>query len=252
MNDIGKQLKELREQNNLTRKEAVDKLREHGIDISDKTLYGYESGRNSANADMFLALCKIYKCNNIMETFSDTVEEVLFTNIEWNIIEKYRDLDDRGKEHVNSVLGWEIERTKLIADKDTQLSDLHQQLNIRKLQSRLRLYTYMDKIACAGTGFYFDDIPTDTLEAPYMKGADFIIGVSGDSMEPNYHDGERLYVQKVKKLTLGDVGIFTIHNECFVKELGELGLISRNPEYEDIKGTEDVRLIGRVLGKVEE
>lgn len=252
MNDIGKHLKELREQSNLTRKEAVDKLRALGIDISDKTLYGYESGRNSANADMFLALCKIYKCNNIMETFSDTVEEVLFTNIELNIIEKYRDLDDRGKEHVNTVLGWEIECTKLIADKDTQLSDLHQQLNIRKLQSHLRLYTYMDKIACAGTGFYFDDIPTDTLEAPYMKGADFIIGVSGDSMEPNYHDGERLYVQKVKELTLGDVGIFTIHNECFVKELGELGLISRNPEYEDIKGTEDVRLIGRVLGKVEE
>ena len=63
---------------------------------------------------------------------------------------------------------------------------------------------------------------------------------------------KKLYVQKVKELTLGDVGIFTIHNECFVKELGDRGLISRNPEYEDIEGTEDVRLIGRVLGKVEE
>lgn len=252
MNNIGKQLKELREQNNLTRKEAVDKLRELGIDISDKTLYGYESGRNSANADMFLALCKIYKCNNIMETFSDTVEDVLFTNIEWNIIEKYRALDDLGKEYVNTILNWEVERTKLIADKDTQLSDLRQRLNIQTIQTRLRLYTYMGKIACAGSGFYFDDIPTDTLEAPYMNGADFIIGVNGDSMEPTYHDGEKLYIQKIRELTLGDVGIFTIRNECFVKELGERGLISRNPEYDDIEGTEDVRLIGRVLGKVED
>ena len=132
------------------------------------------------------------------------------------------------------------------------MTELRHQLAAKRSQTRLRLYTYLGKIACAGTGFYFDDIPTDTLEAPFLNGADFIIGVSGDSMEPNYHDGEKLYVQKVKELTLGDVGIFTIHNECFVKELGDRGLISRNPEYEDIEGTEDVRLIGRVLGKVEE
>lgn len=51
--NVGERLKKLREVNNMTRKEAADKLRELGIDISDKTLYGYESGRNSANADMF-------------------------------------------------------------------------------------------------------------------------------------------------------------------------------------------------------
>ena len=33
-------------------------------------------------------------------------------------------------------------------------------------------YRFVDgKIACAGTGFYFDDIPTDTIEAPYVEGA---------------------------------------------------------------------------------
>ena len=59
--NVGEKLKFLRESNNMTRKDAADKLREFGVDISDKTLYGYESGRNSANADMFLTLCKIYK-----------------------------------------------------------------------------------------------------------------------------------------------------------------------------------------------
>lgn len=81
--NIGEKLKLLRENNNMTRKEVADRLKNYNIDISDKTLYGYESGRNSANADMFLALCQIYKCNNIMETFSNTVEDVLFTNKEW-------------------------------------------------------------------------------------------------------------------------------------------------------------------------
>lgn len=91
---IGDKLKLLRENNKMTRKDVADKLKDFGFDISDKTLYRYESGRNSANADMFLALCKIYKCNNIMETFSNSVDDVLFTNSEWNIIEKYRALDE--------------------------------------------------------------------------------------------------------------------------------------------------------------
>jgi len=108
--NIGEQLKKLRENNGMTRKDAADKLKGLGIDISDKTLYGYESGRNSANADMFLALCRIYKCNNVMETFSDSVSDVLFTNEEWEIIEKYRDLDDHGKEIVDIVLDKEHAR----------------------------------------------------------------------------------------------------------------------------------------------
>ena len=90
MKNIGDTLKKLREENGMTRKDAADKLKSLGIDISDKTLYGYESGRNSANADMFLALCKIYECNNIMGTFSETVEDILFTNNEWNMVEKYK------------------------------------------------------------------------------------------------------------------------------------------------------------------
>jgi phage repressor protein C with HTH and peptisase S24 domain len=112
-------------------------------------------------------------------------------------------------------------------------------------------YPYLGKIACAGTGFYFDDIPTDTIKAPYVEGADFIIGVSGESMEPDYHDGEKLFVRKVEYLRNGDVGIFTIGNQCFLKELGEDGLISRNKNYDDIPGDEKVRLIGKVIGKVE-
>lgn len=169
-----------------------------------------------------------------------------------NLIKPYRSLDDHGKETVTIILDREARRTKHLADNAAEISSLQEQLRIQKRQAHLCLYSYLGKIACAGTGFYFDDIPTDTIEAPYVEGADFIIGVSGDSMEPNYHDGEKLYVQKAKELTLGDIGIFTIRNECFVKELGEHGLISKNPNYDDIWGNEDVRLIGRILGKIEE
>ena len=50
MNNIGSILKRLREQNGLKGNEVIDKLKDLGIEISAKTLYGYESGRNSTNA----------------------------------------------------------------------------------------------------------------------------------------------------------------------------------------------------------
>lgn len=248
---FGERLTQLRKEHGFsTRNDFADKL-----GIPSTTLRNYETDAREPGHTFLKQISEFFNvsvdyllCLTNEKEKSDLYQ---LKSSEYDHIKKYRALDDHGKETINIILDRETERMELIAEKDAQLSALHQQLNIQNLKTRLRLYTYMGKIACAGTGFYFDDIPTDTIEAPYMNGADFIIGVSGDSMEPTYHDGEKLYIQKVRELTLGDVGIFTIHNECFVKELGERGLISRNPDYDDIEGTEDVRLIGRVLGKVE-
>lgn len=53
-------------------------------------------------------------------------------------------------------------------------------------------------------------------------------------------------------LEIGDIGIFMINNECFIKEVGEDGLISHNPKYDIISGNENIECIGKVLGKVTE
>lgn len=159
-------------------------------------------------------------------------------------IKNYRSLDDTGKERIDYELKKECERVK-------EIEELRNKMDT-EFSSEIVPYPYLGKIACAGTGFYFDDIPIEIIKAPYSDGADFIIGVSGDSMEPDYHSGEKLYVKKVEYLGNGDVGIFTIGNECFLKELGEDGLISRNKDYDDIPGDEKVRLIGKVIGKVAE
>ncbi len=250
--DIGEKLKQLREANGMTRKDVADKLKAFGIDISDKTLYGYESGRNSANADMFLALCQIYKCNNIMETFSSSVDNVLFTNDEWKMIEQYRLLDLSGQETVSAILKHECERVKELAQKDDRINELEAKPIIieKHDDTMMRIYTYLRKIACAGNGFYFDDIPTETIEAPYLEGAEFIVGVNGDSMEPTYKDGDLVYVEKRQIIETGEIGIFIINNECFIKEAGEEGLISHNPKYPMIPGTENIQCIGKVLAKI--
>ena len=253
--DLGTVLKELRKKANLTAKDVSTKLRNSGYEISDKTISGYETGIRMPNADVFMALCQIYNCKNILEIFSFVKADYSVPNDdEWKLIEKYRSLDSFGQETVSYILDRESARMEQLQQKDTQIKE--QSCRIIGLETEkptlLHMYTYLHKIACAGKGFYFEDIPVDTMAAPYVDGADFIISVNGDSMEPTYHDGDLVYVQKSQIVNIGDIGIFILNGECYIKEAGEKGLISHNPKYDLIPGNENIICIGRVLERVPE
>lgn len=69
--NIAYTLKELRKISHLSAKDAADQLKPFGINISSKTLYGYESSLSMPNADTFVALCKIYGCENPMQIASN-------------------------------------------------------------------------------------------------------------------------------------------------------------------------------------
>lgn len=211
------------------------------IGIKNTTLSNYENGITEPDMDTFLKLCHLYDLDYselLGEAYGYSVPGCAFDikSSDIKMISRYHDLDDHGRDLVDLVL--EKEHDRCIT-------------SINEKPAALRLYTYMQKIAAAGNGFYFDDIPTETIEAPYMEGADFIIGVSGDSMEPTYSDGDLVYVEKRQILNTGDIGIFMIDNECFIKEVGENGLLSHNPKYDPIPGTESIHCIGKVLGKVD-
>ena len=112
-------------------------------------------------------------------------------------------------------------------------------------------YPYVVGGASAGSTSFMMDANIETLQAPVKEGADFIISVSGDSMEPDFYDGDRVYVKKTTELQEGEIGIFLVSgSEIYIKELGPNGLISHNSKYSTIKSP-DVVLIGKVLGKVE-
>ena len=214
------------------------------IGIKNTTLSNYENGNTEPDMDTFLKLCRLYELNYselLGEAYGYKVSgnSINIKNSDIKMIKKYHDLDDHGRKLVDMVLNAESERC------------LQPAAPVQQNGFSLRMYTYMRKIAAAGNGFIFDDIPTDTIEAPYMEGADFIIGVNGDSMEPTFSDGDKVYVEKRQIIHPGEIGIFIINNECFIKEAGKKGLISHNKKYPIIPGNESIQCIGKVLGKVE-
>ena len=211
------------------------------VGVSPQTIYSIIK-RDSKKADIEVLL-KIADILGVsVEYFiddaatSESSKSDVLSPSDMSLLKKYHDLDDHGREMVDLVLVKEHDRC--IA-------------SINEKPAALRIYTYMQKIAAAGNGFYFDDIPTETIEAPYMPGADFIIGVSGDSMEPTYSDGDLVYVEKRQIIHSGEIGIFMIHNECYIKEVTDEGLKSHNPKYKLIPGDESIQCIGKVLEKVD-
>lgn len=75
-------------------------------------------------------------------------------------------------------------------------------------------------------------------------------------MEPEYHDGDLVLVEKYPgcpELQYGEVGAFMVGNSTYIKIYEEEGLVSYNENYDTMTFTEydNVTLIGRVLGILE-
>lgn len=174
-------------------------------------------------------------------------KEILHTfrlrSSEQDIIEKYRDLDDFGRETMQYVLDRETTRVK-------QIKEL--QNNTEK--SNTRIIQYYQHLASAGNGqVVFEDMPVDRIEIPdksEYKRVSYAISVNGDSMEPLYSDGDMLLIEPTYDISEGEIGIFIVGNEAFVKKLGKEELISLNKGYDNIPLTEDSKCMGRVVDKL--
>lgn len=250
---FGERLSELAEENGFsTRKQLADEL-----GIPSTTLRNYEKGSREPGHSFLKQVSQLFNVSvDYLLGLTDekeTLKNFRVNKAEQILIKNYRIIDDFGKETIQITMDREIKRSEMINSKEKRIAELEATpiLVEKEKDSVVRIYTYLHKIACAGNGFYFDDIPTDSIEAPYREGADFIIGVNGDSMEPTFKDGDLVYVQKRQIVETGEIGVFFYNNECYIKEAGEDGLISHNARYKMIPGTERIQCIGKVLGKVE-
>lgn len=238
---IIEKLKEGRTNAKLKQSEVAEK-----IGIKGNTLSNYENGVSEPDIDTFCALCDIYNidpANILNEAYGLSVQgdEFKIKPSEIEHVEKYRALDQHGKETVSYILDREIERVKQIEQ-------------AASTPAATRMINYYYRLASAGTGqIVFDMPPTKRIEIPaipeYRK-ADYAIGVNGNSMEPVYHDGDTLLVEMTDHVEVGEIGIFLVNGESFVKKLGEKELCSLNPKSKNIPLNESARCLGRVIGQL--
>lgn len=119
----------------------------------------------------------------------------------------------------------------------------------------MRIINYYYRLASAGSGqIIFDTPPTKKIEipdTPLNRKADYAIGVNGNSMEPTFFDGDMLLVEMTDVISRGEIGIFVVDGESFVKKLGEDELISLNRDCPNIPLDDSARCLGRVIGKLQ-
>ncbi len=111
--------------------------------------------------------------------------------------------------------------------------------------------------ASAGTGSLLsDETPVEYINVPKTEetaAADFMLEVRGNSMQPKFFDGDSVLVKQTNSIYEGEIGLFILNGESYIKKIGRKELISLNPAYEPIKLSEydDIRCAGKVIGTVE-
>lgn len=244
---FGERLTALRKENGYTtRNEFADRLK-----IPSTTLRNYETDAREPGHTFLKQISEMFNVSvDYLLCLTDDKEKVSSYQLkssEYEHIKKYRILDDYGHEAVDAILNIECKRCQLNEDQTIY--------TVSKAQSNLRTLQYFRRIASAGTGqVVFEDMPAERIEIPDIPEyscVSYAIGVNGDSMEPLYYDGDILLIETTLQIEVGEIGIFIVDGEAFVKQLGEGKLISLNAKYKDIPLTEYSNCMGRVVGKLE-
>lgn len=253
---LGNRLIQLRKEKGYTRESFAEIL-----EISPYTLRNYELEVTDPGHPFLIKVADLFNVS-IDYLMGVTEEREKMTSYslkssEYEIIEKYRFIKRKSPDGIK-IVDAILDREYSVAVQMQEQAD-----KIKKLETEIseefiprRIFAYYGKNAAAGTSYGFGDVIAGTKEYPLNEineNADYTIGVSGNSMEPTFCDGDIVYVKKVSYcLNIGDVGIFQKDNGIYIKRVSEDGLISDNAEYKPMVNGGDVVCLGKVLGKAEE
>lgn len=243
---FGEKIKEARKQKNLTQKQLADLIGAAHNSISD-----WENNKNKPDPDTIELLCGVLKItpNYLLASSEDD-----FSPKEKLLIKKYRLISEYSTEGIN-VVETVLNREYSLAENLKKQNEQIQKMDVEVAEEIIpkRILAYYGKIAAAGKSYGFEDVTAGTIECPLTdesQRADYVIGVSGNSMEPTFYDGDIVYVKKDSHLKIGEIGIFQKDNGIYIKEVGKEGLISHNPDYKPMTEENTVVCLGKVIGKV--
>ena len=133
-------------------------------------------------------------------------------------------------------------------------------LEVQEAEScpKIRKLTFFERSLAAGIGdpteFEDEGEPIFLYASEAVDRADCVFSVNGDSMEPDYPDGCRVFVRTGEETPIGGVGVFVVDGEFFIKQRRTDCLFSLNRNHTDIRFYDgmDVANYGRVIGIVDE
>ena len=233
-------LKTLRLKAGYTQKDVYEHFK-----IPQSTFSSWEVGKSEPSGEMLIKLCEFYKCD-IMKEFSSLVDNDMFTLSELKLLENYKKLDPYGKDLVDTVISKELKRIEDMNKKTTKSND-----------EDIVYINFAQNTASAGSGDVLfgdiDDTPLALVENRITNKADFAVRVNGNSMLPNFSNGDIVLASK-QPVDNGDIGLFVVNGNGYIKKKGSRELISLNPKFDNVQISEydTVYCMGKVIGKVED
>jgi len=184
-----------------------------------------------------------YTLDDIDDAPCKVKNEKIYSHEALQIAQDYDNLDTWGQQAVRSVA--EVEKSRM---KDEHQKSVSEPEIIASIP-----YAY-DLAASAGLGEYAMGIAhfeTVGLSETPPHGADFLIRIDGDSMEPKYSHNDKVYVRRQDTVNEGEIGLFYLDGNVYIKKQGYNELISLNPKYDPIPVPEysTSKCFGRILGK---
>lgn len=262
----GERVKKIRKDCGLTLEKFGEKL-----GVRKGAISKIEKGENNLTEQMAKAICREFRVNYIWliqgegeifinsdDDFLERIDAIMTgeNSFRKNLFKFMLELNDDDMDALNRLMLQAMEYAEKLK-MDGNLGDIKPDSynlanDIHNINMRLINYYY--RLASAGTGqIVFDTPPTKRIEIPDIPGyrkVDYAIGVNGNSMEPVYHDGDTLLIEMAEEIEIGEIGIFLVDNESYVKKLGEGELISLNPKYNNIPLTENSKCMGKVIDKL--
>ena len=216
-------LKARRKELKLTQKDIADQL-----GISYQAYSAWERGVKEPSKEKVKRLEQILK-----------VSKGYFTEIE--IVRLYNTLSNKGKNQV-------VEYARDLMQKEkTQ--------KVISVSENLYEYHVYEKMSAGIGASVYDDRNYDTVYFDEELAHDFASWVSGDSMEPKYHNKDLIWIEQTACLDDGEIGIFYLDGNAYVKKFqnNRLGtyLISLNKKYAPkvVNENSEFHIFGKVVGK---
>ena len=235
---IGQKIKDFRKLAGMTQTDLAQRL-----ETTKQTISRYEKGDRKPGQDTLFELTDIFKVS-IDDFFPPTTPTTAPNSLIEQISDKVVQLTEPNQKNV-------LRYSSDLLDKQNTVA--YSKNTVSELQATYYTYNYYDQPASAGTGQYLNDVKVETIELPIEVDADFVVPIYGDSMEPEYHSGDYIFVKLSVDLSDGDIGVFAYNGDAYIKQLRitDQGayLHSLNPDYDNIPITADTdfRTIGEVV-----